>query len=99
MWTAILVTVLAVSGNNVGKVLQKQATRSLPRMTLQPNVLQQYFASPTWVIGMAVDLGGAVLMIAAFALAPVSGWRRQACVRRVIQHARQPMNDGTRAIL
>ncbi|GAX79282.1 hypothetical protein CEUSTIGMA_g6722.t1 [Chlamydomonas eustigma] len=72
MWFAILVTVLAASGNNIGKVLQKQATRTLPKFTLKKEVIEQYLASRTWTAGLLTDLGGAVLMIVAFANAPVS---------------------------
>ncbi len=72
MWVPILITVLAASGNNIGKVLQKQATRSLPRLSLQGPILQQYLSNRTWVLGTAADLGGALLMITAFAKAPVS---------------------------
>lgn len=73
MWSAIFITVLAAAGNNIGKVLQKQATRSLPKLTLKKEILLQYLQSKTWVAGTAADLGGALLMIAAFALAPVRG--------------------------
>ncbi|CAL8470432.1 g9974 [Coccomyxa elongata] len=72
MWLAILVTILASAGNNVGKALQKEATRHLPRFSVDPKILLQYARSRQWLIGLATDLGGALLMIAAFALAPVS---------------------------
>ncbi len=71
MWMPILITVLAAAGNNIGKVLQKQATRTLPRLVLQGPVLAQYLGSTTWLVGMGADLGGALLMIVAFANAPV----------------------------
>jgi hypothetical protein len=35
-------------------------------------VLLQYLSSKTWVAGVAADISGALLMIVAFALAPVS---------------------------
>eukprot|EP00198_Chlamydomonas_reinhardtii_P013450 XP_001702787.1 predicted protein [Chlamydomonas reinhardtii] len=72
MWFAIVVTVLAAAGNNIGKVLQKQATRTLPRLVLNRQTLLLYLRSALWVTGMLVDLGGALLMIVAFANAPVS---------------------------
>ncbi|KAK9916037.1 hypothetical protein WJX75_007653 [Coccomyxa subellipsoidea] len=72
MWLAILVTVVASAGNNVGKALQKEATRHLPRFSIDPKILLQYARSRQWLIGLGTDLGGALLMIAAFALAPVS---------------------------
>ncbi|GLI64266.1 hypothetical protein VaNZ11_007481 [Volvox africanus] len=72
MWFAILITVLAAAGNNIGKVLQKQATRTLPRLVLNRTTLLLYFRSGLWVTGMLTDLGGALLMIVAFANAPVS---------------------------
>lgn len=59
------------SGNNIGKVLQKQATRTLPRLTLKREVIQQYLQSKTWTTGMLTDLAGALLMLVAFANAPV----------------------------
>lgn len=52
--------------------LQKEATGSLPRFSLDTNILRQYFRSRRWLAGLAADFGGALLMIAAFALAPVS---------------------------
>jgi hypothetical protein len=67
-WPALL----QPAGNNVGKALQKQATRHLPRLALQRQVVLQYVTSGTWLLGMGADLGGAILMIAAFARAPVS---------------------------
>ncbi len=72
MWLAIIVTVLASAGNNVGKALQKEATRSLPRLCLERKILLQYVRSRQYLMGLGADLGGALLMIAAFALAPVS---------------------------
>ena len=80
MWLPILITVLASSGNNIGKVLQKQATRSLPRLTLQKDIIAEYLKSRTWVLGMLTDLSGALLMIVAFALAPVRGRGLCGCV-------------------
>lgn len=72
MWLAILITVVAAAGNNIGKALQKQATKSLPHLTFKREVLDKYLRSHVWLAGMAADLAGALLMIAAFSLAPVS---------------------------
>ena len=72
MWFAIVVTVLAATGNNIGKALQKEAVHGLPRFSLYPGIFRQYLRSRLWLIGLAADLSGALLMIGAFALAPVS---------------------------
>lgn len=72
MWIAILITVVASTGNNIGKALQKSATANLPRLTLDSVVLRRYLSSKEWVTGLAADLGGGLLMIAAVARAPVS---------------------------
>jgi len=110
MWFAIALTVIASTGNNIGKALQvsrrvhvtcswplgqlwqlavhqhkcascirlvarvcqKEATGSLPRFSLDLNILRQYCRSRQWLAGLGADLGGALFMVAAFALAPVS---------------------------
>lgn len=72
MWIAICITVVASTGNNIGKALQKSATSTLPRLTLDSVVLYRYLSSKEWVSGLAADLGGGLLMIAAVARAPVS---------------------------
>jgi hypothetical protein len=71
LWVAILITVVASTGNNVGKALQKRATTMLPRFSLEYKIFQQYLRSRQWLTGLLADLGGALLMIAAFASAPV----------------------------
>jgi hypothetical protein len=73
MWLAIVITVAAAAGNNIGKVLQKEATRSLPKFSVKREVLSQYLGSSTWLAGVAADVAGALLMIVAMALAPVRG--------------------------
>ncbi|GJP33586.1 hypothetical protein CLOM_g18111 [Closterium sp. NIES-68] len=72
MWAAVIAAVAASSGNNIGKVLQKQATRSLPRLTLESKVVWTYLLSPLWVTGLIIDVGGGLLMLQAVASAPVS---------------------------
>ncbi|KAF5833620.1 hypothetical protein DUNSADRAFT_9999, partial [Dunaliella salina] len=72
MWLAIAMTVLAATGNSVGKVLQKQAAGRLPRLVLRREVVGQFLGSRLYMLGMACDLVGALLMVAAFAHAPVS---------------------------
>ncbi|KAL4428992.1 hypothetical protein ABPG77_006031 [Micractinium sp. CCAP 211/92] len=73
IWLAILITVVSSTSCSVGKALQKEATRHLPRFSAgDRKILAQYLHSRLWLIGLGADLGGAVLQIAAFALAPVS---------------------------
>lgn len=48
-------------------------TRHLPRFSASDaKILTQYLHSRLWLTGLGADLGGAVLQIAAFAMAPVS---------------------------
>lgn len=48
-------------------------TRHLPRFAASDaKILKQYLSSRLWLTGLGADLGGAVLQIAAFAMAPVS---------------------------
>ena len=71
MWLAIAVTVVASTGNNVGKALQKDATRHLPRFSLERGIVLEYARSRQWTTGLAADVAGGLLMLVAFALAPV----------------------------
>ena len=86
MWLAILITVAAAAGNNIGKVLQKEATRTLPKFSVKREVLGQYLGSKTWLAGVAADVGGALLMIVAMALAPVSGAWSESWLSRAPLH-------------
>lgn len=72
LWLAILITVVASTANSVGKALQKEATKNLPKFTLEEKILRQYIQDRIWLIGLASDLAGGIIQIAAFALAPVS---------------------------
>jgi len=67
-----VLTLVAAAGNNVGKVLQKEGTKGLPQLSLDRKVIRKYGGSRTWVIGVAVDIAGALLMLKAVSQAPVS---------------------------
>jgi drug/metabolite transporter (DMT)-like permease len=70
---AILITIVASTSCSVGKALQKEATRHLPRFSSTDwKILQQYLQSRLWLSGLGADLGGGVLQVFAFAMAPVS---------------------------
>ena len=74
VWVAIAVTVIASTSCSVGKALQKEATRSLPRFSSERKVVAQYLQSRTWLAGVLADVAGGVLQVVAFALAPVRVW-------------------------
>lgn len=71
MWLAILVTVVASTACSIGKALQKEGTRHLPRISLERKILKQYLQSRVWLAGLVADVGGGALQVTAFALAPV----------------------------
>ena len=52
MWFAILITVIAATGNNIGKALQKEAVHSLPRFSLQPAVFRCNFLTIPLIISI-----------------------------------------------
>lgn len=72
MWEAVILTVAAAAGNNVGKVLQKEGTKGLPQLCLDRKVIKKYGSSGKWITGVAVDVLGALLMLKAVSQAPVS---------------------------
>ncbi|XP_020224680.1 probable magnesium transporter NIPA9 isoform X1 [Cajanus cajan] len=72
MWESILLTVAATAGNNIGKILQKKGTIILPPLSLKLKVIRAYVLNKTWVIGFLMDISGALLMLRALSLAPVS---------------------------
>ncbi|KAK8959093.1 hypothetical protein KSP40_PGU004202 [Platanthera guangdongensis] len=72
MWESICLTLMATSGNNIGKVLQKKGTVVLPPLSLKPKVLKAYIFNKSWIIGFLMDMVGAALMLKALSLAPVS---------------------------
>ncbi|KAL2346564.1 hypothetical protein Fmac_000564 [Flemingia macrophylla] len=72
MWESIILTVVATAGNNIGKILQKKGTVILPPLSFKLKVIRAYALNTTWVIGFLMDIFGALLMLRALALAPVS---------------------------
>ncbi|XP_055830051.1 probable magnesium transporter NIPA9 isoform X2 [Solanum dulcamara] len=72
MWESICLTVAATAGNNIGKVLQKKGTLILPPLSFKLKVIKAYAFNKAWIFGLLMDLFGAVLMLRALSLAPVS---------------------------
>ncbi|XP_047172335.1 probable magnesium transporter NIPA9 [Vigna umbellata] len=72
MWESIVLTVVATAGNNIGKILQKKGTVILPPLSFKFKVIRAYALNKTWLIGFLMDIFGALLMLRALALAPVS---------------------------
>ncbi|EEH52103.1 uncharacterized protein MICPUCDRAFT_53682 [Micromonas pusilla CCMP1545] len=68
---AVLIVAVAASCVNVGKALQKQGTKSLPR-EISLVTLPTYLADATWRRGLVLDICGGLLMVVALAIAPVS---------------------------
>ncbi|XVE70892.1 hypothetical protein DITRI_Ditri10aG0106600 [Diplodiscus trichospermus] len=72
MWESICLTLAATAGNNIGKVLQKKGTVILPPLSFKLKVIRAYAVNKSWVIGFLMDICGALLMLRALSLAPVS---------------------------
>ncbi|KNA04363.1 hypothetical protein SOVF_200440, partial [Spinacia oleracea] len=69
MWEAVLLTLAATAGNNIGKVLQKKGTLILPPLSFKLKVIRTYAFNRAWVAGFLMDIGGALLMLRALSLA------------------------------
>ncbi|KAG5376977.1 hypothetical protein IGI04_041573 [Brassica rapa subsp. trilocularis] len=72
MWESICLTLAATAGNNIGKVLQKKGTIILPPLSLKLKVIRAYAVNKPWALGFLMDIFGALLMLRALSLAPVS---------------------------
>ncbi|XP_033137886.1 probable magnesium transporter NIPA9 isoform X1 [Brassica rapa] len=72
MWESICLTLAATAGNNIGKVLQKKGTIILPPLSLKLKVIRAYAVNKPWALGFIMDIFGALLMLRALSLAPVS---------------------------
>lgn len=72
MWESIFLTLAATAGNNIGKVLQKKGTLILPPLSFKLKVIKAYASNKTWFLGFLMDIFGAILMLRALSLAPVS---------------------------
>ncbi|KAG6591472.1 probable magnesium transporter NIPA9 [Cucurbita pepo subsp. pepo] len=72
MWEPICLTLAAAAGNNIGKIIQKKGTVILPPLSFKLKVIRAYAFNKTWIIGFLMDIFGAVLMLRALSLAPVS---------------------------
>ncbi|KAJ1617879.1 hypothetical protein T492DRAFT_604994, partial [Pavlovales sp. CCMP2436] len=65
--SGLVLAFVASASNNIGKALQKSGTRDLAS-----HVLVAYARHPTWRLGFAADVAGAVLMLFALQAAPLS---------------------------
>ncbi|XP_024030035.1 probable magnesium transporter NIPA9 [Morus notabilis] len=72
MWESICLTLAATAGNNIGKVLQKKGTVILPPLSFKLKVIRSYAFNKAWLLGFLMDIFGALLMLRALSLAPVS---------------------------
>ncbi|XP_011019415.1 PREDICTED: probable magnesium transporter NIPA9 [Populus euphratica] len=72
MWESICLTLAATAGSNIGKVLQKKGTVILPPLSFKLKVIRAYAANIAWIIGFLMDIIGALLMLKALSMAPVS---------------------------
>ncbi|KAK9099389.1 hypothetical protein Syun_026434 [Stephania yunnanensis] len=68
MWEAVWLTLAATAGNNIGKVLQKKGTAFFDQF----RIIRAYAFNKAWIAGFLMDIFGALLMLRALSLAPVS---------------------------
>ncbi|KHG03796.1 Uncharacterized protein y4nH [Gossypium arboreum] len=76
MWESICLTLVATAGNNIGKVLQKKGTVILPPLSFKLKANFSFalffYGYETAGLGFLMDISGALLMLRALSLAPVS---------------------------
>ena len=67
---AITLTVVSACAINVGKGIQKKASKSLPKLSLAS--LRSYLTDPNWRRGLELDVVGGAGMLLALSIAPMS---------------------------
>ena len=67
---AITLTVVSACAINVGKGIQKKASKSLPKLSLAS--LRSYLTDPNWRRGLELDVIGGAGMLLALSIAPMS---------------------------
>lgn len=73
MWSAVLLAVLASTLSNLGKAMQREGARRLPRLSMtDAKVVATYLRDAPWRSGFAMDLAGGLLMVAAVSKGHVS---------------------------
>ena len=72
MGSIALGAVLAILSqvSQIGKGLQKEGVKSLPELSLSSAL--QYLTSRTWVLGLVLDIGGALVGLASLSMLPIS---------------------------
>ena len=68
----VLIAVLAALSVNLGKVMQKRGTQDLPVLQFKSSILRSYFSNGWWLVGVVLDVAGALLTMFSLSLAPVS---------------------------
>ena len=63
---------LLSSVSQIGKGLQKLGVDSLPELTLTPRTVKRYLGTRIWVLGVGLDIFGALIGLAALSMLPVS---------------------------
>jgi hypothetical protein len=63
---------LLSSVSQIGKGLQKLGVDTLPELTLTPRTVKKYLGTRIWLLGVGLDIFGALIGLAALSMLPVS---------------------------
>ena len=63
---------LLSSVSQIGKGLQKLGVDTLPELTLTTRTIKKYLGTRTWLLGVGLDICGALIGLAALSMLPVS---------------------------
>ena len=63
---------LLSSVSQIGKGLQKLGVDTLPELTLTTSTIKKYLGTRIWLLGVGLDICGALIGLAALSMLPVS---------------------------